>query len=223
MGDSITEGYYSYFTDESHDIGQMAVDATKTWVSKVSSVTGKVVTNVGVGGTGFVCKGWNSELLNAKELVDTLSFTNIDLVTIAYGINDYKGGFELGSMTDVVGTDNTVVANMRYVIEKIQIAKPTAKIIIILPFNARGYSDSRLGDLSTNYALGYSVNGKTLQDFYDAMVEVCEYYGIQYVDATHSSVISRYAMAKLLPDGVHPSEGAHMMIAKELSMKISCY
>ena len=112
---------------------------------------------------------------------------------------------------------------MRYVIEKIQTTKPTAKIIVILPFNARGYSGSRLGDLSTNYALGYAVNSKTLQDFYDAMVEVCEYYGIQYIDGTHSSIISRYAMNKLLPDGVHPSEDTHTMIAREFSNKIACY
>ena len=217
MGDSITQGCYSYFTDEEQDEGQMAVDSSKTWVSKMSNITRKFVRNVGIGGTGFVCKGVGGDLLNAKELVDTLSFDNIDLVTIAYG------GFALGSMSDVVKTDNTTIANMRYVIEKIQTTKPTAKIIVILPFNARGYSGSRLGDLSTNYALGYAVNSKTLQDFYDAMVEVCEYYGIQYIDGTHSSIISRYAMNKLLPDGVHPSEDTHTMIAREFSNKIACY
>lgn len=223
LGDSITEGYYSYFTDEPNDVGAFSINASKTWVSKVAKITGKTVTNKGIGGSGYLCKGPSNNKMNAKELVDTLSLANYELITIAYGINDYKGGETLGTMSDIVGTDNSVIANMRYVIEKIQISNPLAKIVVIMPFNARGYSSDRLGDLSSNYAIGHAVNGKTLQNFYDAMVTVCEYYGIQYIDATHSTIIARYAMNKLLPDGVHPSENAHTIIAREFSQKILVY
>lgn len=217
MGDSITEGYYSWFTDEPNDVGTYLIIPTKTWVYKLSAMIGKSVINAGIGGTGYKKKGSQGDKLNAKELVDTLDFTGVDVVTLAYGINDYKGSETLGTMADDVSTGNTVVANMRYVIEHIIASNPNIKILVIMPLNARGYSSQRLGDETTNYALGYQVNNKTLQDFYDAMVEVCKYYGIEYVDATHTSVINRKSAAKLLPDGVHPSENAHTLLAKEFA------
>ena len=226
MGDSITQGWYSY-KDETYPHGHGVLNAIKGWVYKMSVMTGKNVTNKGIGGTGYVCVGTTEADINARQLIDTLTaedFEGIGLVTLAYGINDYKkGNITLGTMSDDVATGGTVVSNMRYVIEKIQSFAPLAKIIVITPFNAAGYYGQELGDESSNYAIGHTVNGKTLQDFYDAFVEVCEYYGIQYIDATHTSLISRKAIPEQLPDGIHPSEDAHTIIAREFSQRITMY
>lgn len=226
MGDSITQGWYSY-KDETYPHGHGVLNAKKGWVYKMSVLTGKNVTNKGIGGTGYVCVGTNEAAINARQLIDTLTaedFEGIGLVTLAYGINDYKkGNITLGTMSDDVATGGTVISNMRYVIEKIQQYNPLVKIIVITPFNAAGYYRQELGDESTNYAIGYAKNGKTLQDYFDAFVEVCEYYGIQYLDATHTSLISRKAIPEQLPDGVHPSEDAHTIIAREFSQRITMY
>ena len=218
MGDSITEGYYSYYNDQQEGVSDNSDN--ETWVTKVAAINGWTLDNKGVGG-----EGWDDPGLEhgARTRVDNMDFSNTDLVTIAYGINDYKGNKLLGSMSDDVATVYSVVTNMRYVIEKIIQSNPLCKIVIITPLNARGYDDE-LGDESTNYAIGHAnTRGYTLEDMYQAMVEVCEYYGIQYIDMTHRSIINRKNMETTLPDGVHPSIDAHLAIGKQLAKEITFY
>lgn len=227
MGDSITAGWYSYFTDESQDQATYGANPDVGWVKKVCDMTGKTVVNVGIGGTGYCCRG-SSTAKNAVDLVEELDLTGIDLVTLAYGINDYKSIHDygshywtLGGMEDTTEPCDKVIPSMRYVLESILALKPSVKIVVVMPLNARGYSSARLGDESTNYALGHqNSNEDTLQDYFDAMVEVCEYYGIEYIDLTHKSCIGRKSMAKLLPDGVHPSQDAHTLLAREIATKL---
>ena len=226
FGDSITQGWYSY-KDATYPNGHGVNNPVKGWVKKMADITGKTVVNKGIGGTGYVCVGTSETDINARQLIDSLSasdFVGVGLITLAYGINDYKkGNITLGTMSDDVTIGGTVVSNMRYVIEKIQTFAPLAKIIVITPFNAQGYYGQRLGDETTNYAIGHTVNGKTLQDYYNAFVEVCQYYGIQYIDGTHTAIVSRKAIPEQLPDGVHPSEDCHTMIAREMSMRLTMY
>lgn len=107
---------------------------------------------------------------------------------------------------------------MRYCLETIQRRNPNMKIIVIGPVNCRvgtGNTDEN------NYAIGYKFNEKTLDDFCNALKTVCEYYGIEYVDMLHTGVINRLNIVELLPDKVHPSLEAHVLIGKELAGKIS--
>jgi lysophospholipase L1-like esterase len=49
---------------------------------------------------------------------------------------------------------------------------------------------------------------------------VCEWYGIEYIDMTHNSVVNRQNIEDLLIDKVHPSEACHKAMALELAKKI---
>lgn len=170
-----------------------------------------------MGGASFVRKGTVMQKLNAREYVDTIDFQGADLVTIAYGVNDWKYNMPLGSMEDDVAAGGTLYSNMRYCIEKILDDEPLAKIIVISPINC-----SRYGTEEGNWGLSYSFeqNG-TLQDIFDAEKEICAYYGVEFVDMLHESVVNRKNAPILLPDGVHPSLETHAQLAAELSSKIN--
>ncbi len=101
---------------------------------------------------------------------------------------------------------------MKYVLRKIITDAPYAKVIVITPFNCR-QGKGQLATEATNYAIGYDYDGHTLQDMFDLEKEVCEYYGIQYLDMTHTSIINRLNIVSATPDAVHPSLDAHRCIA----------
>ena len=214
LGDSITQGVYSTGPNQSSV-------TSENWVNLVASKTGFRVTNYGVGGSGYVDNTHATDGKNAKEKADTIDFSTCDLVTLAYGINDWKYGYPLGSMSDNIADGGTMYANMRYVIEKIITDNPNCKILVITPLNCMGYAFD-YGNESTNWGLGYTIsgNGKTLQDFYNGMKEICDYYGIELIDQTHTSVVNRKSIIGTLLDGVHPSLDCHKALGHELAKKI---
>ena len=222
MGDSITQGWYSEIS------GSGAVnntDASKTWAAKVAMINGWQVKNIARGSTGWLDPVTAGDYTSAGFYVARhTDFTPYNLVTLAYGINDWKANRVVGSYEDVPVADETpttVMQAMRATIEAIMASNPTCKIIVILPLNCIGYSYN-YGSKATNYGLGYAFsNSGTLESFVQKMIEVCNYYGVQYVDQSHYSCINRENLMTALPDGVHPSVAFHDLLAHELAKKIA--
>ena len=223
MGDSITEGYYSYYNDQ--DAPTSAKDASKAWVTKVAAENKWNVTNLGDGGTGWLDEDDYGGC--AYKLARASDFSGYNLVTLAYGINDWKGNAVVHTTDDIpaeiaadvseVSTPTTVIQAMKITIEAILASNPKCKVIGILPINC-----SRYGTKAGNYGLGYSFsNTGTLESFCEVLVKIYEYYGIQYIDMAHASVVNRENIETLLIDGVHPSEDCHTLMARELAKKIT--
>ena len=212
VGDSITQGWYSEF--KAGGGYNQAVNAAYGWATKLAAIKGYTLKNLAIGGTGFVDPNDDD---TGRTIIDANSFANADFVTIAYGVNDWKGNQPIGTMEDDLTTGGTVISNMRYMIEKILNDNPLCKIYVITPLNCSMY-----GTKETNWGLGYSFETSgTLEDMFNAIVSVCEYYGIEYIDMTHQSVINRHNIETLMPDKVHPTPEAHTVIAHEISEKIS--
>jgi lysophospholipase L1-like esterase len=211
MGDSITEGHISYL-DETTQTAAYKVSTSDAWAYKLAECKGWELTNKGIGGTGYI-RGTSNR---AWEVAATIDFNNFDLVTLAFGVNDWKNNCVLGSMDDSFDTPTTIYGGMRKTIETIIASNPLCKIYVITPINC-----SAKGDESTNWGLGsaYSNNG-TLEDIFNAIKEVCEYYGIEMIDMTHSSIINRKNIKTCLLDNVHPTAYAHTVMARELGEKI---
>ena len=222
MGDSITLGWYSWFDD--NDVAQNSIDSSKAYVSKIATANGWMLTNLGQGSAGYLDTVDPGDYTKSGFYVAAnTDFTPYDLVTLAYGINDWKANLPVGSYLDTPTeeTPTTVMQAMRSTIESIMNSNPNCKIIVILPLNCIGYSYS-YGDKSTNYGLGYEFsNSGTLESFVQKMIEVCNYYGIQYIDEAHYSCINRENLLTMLPDGVHPSLRGHELLAREMSKKIT--
>lgn len=215
IGDSITRGLYSTSPTEYAQpvIGQR-------WVDYVAQYNGYELTNLGVSGSGFVSG------TTFRTVVDRNDFSNVDLVTIMLGINDWKNDTavnKVGTMDDAVGTTYTdkIVPELRYGIEKIISQNPYCKIILITPINAK---IGGRGSEATNWAYGF--NGTitpcgSLKNFGDKLKEVCEYYGIQVIDMTNNSVVNRKSITTVLPDGIHPNLNCYKALGLELARKIT--
>ena len=196
IGDSITQGFYSYMNGDTPSIAT----TTSCWAKIAADKAGLSLTNYGVGGSGFVHAATVGDRLNARDHVGTIDFSGADMVTIAFGINDWKGSDTFGTFDDDITTGGTVYSNMRYVIEKILTDNPECKIFIITPINA-----SKYGNQSGNWSLTHLINEKTLEDMYQLEKTVAEYYGIELIDMTHNSVFNRINCPSLMVDGVHPT------------------
>lgn len=244
MGDSITEGVYSVKEwDVEHErfVGVAHTNKVDTWVWRVARAKGWTLTNLGVGGTGFidpkngVDEGDLERELRGWWVARNTDFSQFDLITVAYGVNDYNSNVELGTLdteTDwAVEVPHKIIHGIQAVIEGIMLTATTAKIIFITPLNERGYKnlqweDTR-GTYADNYALGWTLSkAGTLKSVRDAIIECCEYYGIEYIDQSYSSIINRLTLKadvdSLAPDGVHPSLEAHKALAREMYSKLHC-
>lgn len=212
LGDSITQGFYSYMNGDTPSIAT----TTNCWAKIAADKAELSLTNYGVGGSGFVHAATVGDRLNARDHVDTIDFSGADMVTIAFGINDWKGSDTFGTFDDDITTGGTVYSNMRYVIEKILTDNPECKIFIITPINA-----SKYGNQSGNWSLTHVINGKTLEDMYQLEKTVAEYYGIELIDMTHNSVFNRLNCPSLMVDGVHPTLKGHQLMGAEMAKKIN--
>ena len=231
LGDSITDGTTSKYTNEQKTETEYDTKPYYSYAYIVANLKNILYDNKGLGGMGYLCNSTSPTYpYNARTLIDHITtpgdklyvdLTEVDVVPIALGINDYKSNYELGEITDDESLGTTVCSNMKYLIHKILSINPTIKIFVITPMNARGYNNS-LGTEETNYAMNFAnTKGKTLKNFMETMISLCEEYGIQYINQTTQSVVNRYNIVEALPDGVHPTIEIQKKIGRELSRKIT--
>ena len=245
MGDSIVQGYWSTYiakvtdsqgnvsnkhTEEITEDFDSSSSGAYGWVNYVAEAKGYELTNYAIGGSGWICKrDVIKPVDNAKQLVDSgdIDFTQFDLVTLSYGVNDWKGSCDIGNASDAIPEDDpeigtTMCTNMKYVIEKIMNINPKCKIIVTSPINCRMAPNDTYSTFDVNYGIGTSFgNSGTLADIFNKEKQICEYYGIEFIDMTYSSIINRCNIETLLPDGAHPSKAAHKLLARELIDKIN--
>lgn len=234
MGDSITHGVYSLWHSDAHqetdryngfDLSSMTDVAEATAYHGIHYYFGKLarcanVVNLGKRGTGYVADTRN--IGNAIEVATDYDFSDVDFVALCFGVNDYLQGKTIGDIT--TQASGTIIGNMCATIEKILTDNPLCKVVAYSPYNTWGqvsyggnYTSNVLyGDESSNYALGHSINGNTLQDIIDAEEIVCNYYGIQLVKLSQSNVINRFTIKEILIDGLHPSKESYIKLAAEI-------
>lgn len=227
-------------SDEQHPWGRSGTDAKLVWDYYVAKQLGWELTNMAIGGTGFIhySGGQRTPDMAGCNKVKTINFSQYDLVTIAFGINDWKGKQVLGDLDsdpDDVDANNipkTICGGIKSIIRTITASNPYCKIIFVTPLNGVGYSYAYKN--SPQYARSYQEEDtthvrRTLDDVTDAIITICEYYGIQYIDNTRYSFVNIANMNQwddngsnlLFPDGIHPSLDAHKVLAKEMAKKLT--
>ena len=214
IGDSIPLGTYSWLDDSAQWGHLSSVDTKVSYVQQMCNIKGIINKNYCHGGLGWLRAANDGTLL--KPLLDTVDFTSVNYVYMQLGTNDWNYSLALGETTDAKDTD-TVCGHIRYAIEYIYAKNPLIKLCIALPFNRAP------GGASYKYNWGYgALNSlsKTLKDYCDVIKNICDEYGVQYIDWTINSAIGRLNIQKMLPDGTHPSVEAHEILAHELAGRI---
>ena len=211
LGDSITYGYLP------------SGRATLPYPTAIANALGLNVTYGGKTGAGFIYP--NGEV-TAMSIVDfyckqghDYDFNRYNLVTIAFGTNDYGNNYQLGDVNDLYPTNKTVCGAVNYCIDKIYNNNPKINLVFILPINA-----CDVGTSETNYRYG-TVNeaGYTLIDLCNKIKSICDKYGINYIDNSHSVVNKMNIDKGIFVDKLHPTNEFYKILGQYYTGKISSY
>lgn len=207
VGDSITYGVYSYIG--SGGVAGSAV-TPDCWVRLLANSLSYDLTIMASRGMGYTVTGQDPDDSSLPRItLDTLltrieAMTNdFNLITLAFGINDYA---------TTTSTVSGVVTSFNDAVERLSEKFPEARLVVITPFNS-----CRAGTASSNWAYNTASGNKTLKDVADAIAERCSAYGIECIDASNGFLLNSFNIQDLLPDNTHPSLIAHKLIAKNMA------
>lgn len=159
----------------------------------------------------------------APERVNTLKsldFSKVDVVTIAYGTNDFTGRVALDNETRTA--DKTTFGGaLRYSIERLLTAYPNLRIALVCPTWRYWLNE----DNSFNYDSDTFVNdnGDKLHDFVDKVIEIAKDYHLPVINPYDEMGINKHNTSLWFAtnDGTHPSANGQKILAKLMSKTIS--
>ncbi|MBQ7345792.1 MAG: SGNH/GDSL hydrolase family protein [Oscillospiraceae bacterium] len=214
LGDSMTEG----------------IGTTKVYSEWFPTYCGFVRgTDQGLGGSCIAPKQdeiptWEAGIASFYERY-TLLEDDADVIIVFGGINDWTTGRELGAITDA-GTD-TFYGSMRALCGGLKEKYPDAQIFFFSsPQN--NYidrpADALEGTAWEGNTEGYNRKGYLLQDYADAMEEVCAELDVHYHSLTEAfpwgveELGDNNGQAGTYgSDGLHPNAAGHALIAREMA------
>lgn len=159
--------------------------------------------------------GYFSEHVNTLASID---FSTVDIVTIAYGTNDFTAADQLTS--DDILDKNTVQGALRYAIQTIGAAYPNIRFLVCTPMWRCVFTDGQFdydSDTWENY-WGYK-----LPDYVEAIKTVANEYHIPVCDYYNEMGLNRYNWPVFFTtsDGVHPIDKGRKLMAKKLADKLA--
>lgn len=149
----------------------------------------------------------------------TIDFSNVDIVTIAYGTNDYHGnGATLDNEENLLDV-STFGGALRYSIETLLNKYPNLRIFI-LSITYRFWTDENNEFVydSHTHANNY---GKFISDYNAKLKEVAEEYNLPFVD-DYNIGIGKFNRYQYFPvtDGTHQNETGRKLIASHLAKEL---
>jgi len=196
LGDSITEGCG-------------VADPANIYFNRIAARTGAEVFGYGISGTKIAAPAPSEDdpcsALYFASRIDGM-IPDADVVVVFGGTNDFGwGNAPLGSMAD--RTETTFYGAYHMLLQKLIARYPGATLAVMTPLHRLSEDEPSMG------------NGLKLKAYVDAIKEVAEYYSIPVLDLWSVSglqprvpgVKEQYA-----PDGLHPNDAGHTLIANKL-------
>ncbi len=138
--------------------------------------------------------------------------SNADIVVVFGGTNDFgHGQAPYGAMED--RTVYTFYGAMHTLIMKLLEKYTDKKIVFMTPLHRMNE------DTSANTQKYDGVSARPLYDYVKAIREVCEYYSVPVLDLYKESGIAgnvKKVCELYMPDGLHPNDTGHEIIAHKL-------
>ena len=201
LGDSITEG-----------VGASCME--KRYTDVFARLTGAVSVNYGISGTRIAAQ--RQSLPDRERYDDNFCEralrmdADADIVVVFGGTNDFgHGDAPIGADTD--RTPDTFFGAMHVLCEELLTRYPVSEIVFMTPLHRLNEDDPR-GDAKP-------ADVGTLRRYVEIMRSVLEYYSIPVLDLYGSGRIQPKVgtiREKYLPDGLHPSDDGHELIARRL-------
>lgn len=205
-GDSITAGF-PYIANHS----PYAENPSVKYGNQIAEALGFDVTFGAQSGNGWV---YSTGSENAYTITRDTDFSNYDVAIYEWGTNDYGHDAALGDITDDPAQVLTVCSRIKWCINKIMTDNNKCTVILILPLIRK------VGTFANKYAYGTSnTAGWTLNDLCEKMIQICNMYGISYIDTRNCS-INAYTIDGFLSDGLHPSELGYWVLGAFLTGQV---
>lgn len=199
LGDSITEG-----------VG--ASETAKRYTDVLAREFGlKAANNYGIGGTRVARQLVMTDSIVDRDFcmrMDEMDPT-ADAVVVFGGTNDYDhGSAPLGTPED--RDPSTFWGACHYLMNRLLETYVGKPVVILTPLHR------------DNEVLGHRGEGApVLNEYRKILMTVAEYYGLPVLDLYATSGIQPHnpvCRERLLPDGLHPSDEGHALIAHRLGM-----
>ena len=140
---------------------------------------------------------------------------NADLIIIWAGSNDWTSIFSLGSPGN--GDSTTVYGAVENIIRYVS-KNSHAQLLFITPLQRNSVSDRLYRTETDMYGNRLNSRSYTLEQFSEAIREVCAGYGIPCLDLYHTSPINKDNIAvKYSEDGLHVNEAGEKLLAAQIA------
>lgn len=178
-----TFGDSGYSTDlQSRSIGDITVEG---YVTAIERRYGLVATNFGKGG---------HTLVQDYAALAATDYSDVALVTIAYGVNDARTGVPLGTVNS---TDTTTFAGaLNQLLRKIYTDNPECRVLVLSPMQRLTVTD--FGIATPN------ANGNYLIDFVNMCKAIAEKRSTAFLDQYRCTGINQTNLYYYTVEGVHP-------------------
>ena len=202
IGDSITQG-----------VG--VKDKKNTFVNRLYVNEGfEIVRNYGISGTRFARqKSASGEPTFDRDFCSRVEELDIDadIVVVFGGTNDFgHGDAAFGTMSD--RTEETFYGAMHVLCQKLYERYPEAQLVFMTPTHRCSEDDKDWNERGIRRV-------GVLADYVNAIRQVTEYHSIPVLDLWKVSGIQPKVPVlkeKYMPDGLHPNDAGHVLIANKL-------
>ena len=138
--------------------------------------------------------------------------SDADIVVVFGGTNDFgHGDAPIGAMTD--RTPDTFYGALHTLYTKLLEKFPESPIVVVTPLH-RLNEDNPRGDGNKPQDVG------VLKTYVEIIREVAEYYSLPLLDLYKESGLQPKVpviQEKYLPDGLHPNDEGHKILARKIS------
>ncbi len=204
LGDSITYGSEVQYTNHRYTDRIQADEDIRS------------VQNEGFPGALVGIQDENAEGANMNQFSFLKRYTKIaadtDLIFVLGGTNDYGADIcvPVGEMGDT--TEYTFYGALYQLIQGLQETYPDALLLFGTPLQR---DDEWYGAPTTT---PYNSAGNTLEEYRDAVVDMCEEYGIPYVDLYNleGMRLTDSTFTTYFADGLHPNDDGQGIMANAL-------
>ena len=152
-------------------------------------------------------------------LLKSIDFRNVDIVTIAYGTNDYMGDISLEDSADRYATRRFAGA-LRYSLEALLATYPHLKIFVCTPVYRFWMDDN--GVFVVDSDTRENSNKAKLTDFVAKIKMVAEEYHLPIIDNYYTLGFNQFTRGAYYSptDGTHPNEAGCKRIAENISAAV---
>ena len=152
------------------------------------------------------------------ERLKGIDFSKVDIVTIAYGTNDFTSNIDMDNEENAYDT-TTLAGALRYSVEQLLTSYPNVRIFVLSTAYRAWLDDNNSFIYDSNTHT--NVDGVKLADYNSKLKEVAEEYNLTFVD-DYIIGINQFNRLQYFPvaDGTHHNETGRKLIASHLAKEL---